>query len=172
MEPTRRRTDHLREMANHPRARQFARYVVGSGIAFGASWLTFMTLYGLDLTSPQAATVWSFVVGAPVNYALNRRYAWRVRGRASVRSELVPYVAVVVVSIVASAAGTAAVDRWLETLTLPRILDVVIVNAAFCAIVVGLFGIKYVLLDRLVFGRRGATDATADRPLPDAERVP
>lgn len=156
-----------------PGVRRFSRYAVGSVVAFGASNVAFLLLYGLGWTSPQVASVLSFAAGIPVNYVLNRRWAWQRRGRPALRGELVPYAAVVALSIVATAVGTWATDRWLQAVDLPRAVDVVIVDAAFVAINGGLFLAKYVLLDRLVFGDRARTARPAgpDRSA-DVERVP
>lgn len=175
MTPTRRGSVRLHELWLRPGVRRFSRYAVGSVVAFAASQVVFLLLYGLEVTSPQVASVWAFAAGIPVNYLLNRRWAWKVSGRAGVRDELVPYAAVVALSVVSSAVGTWAVDRWLESVALPRLVEVGLVAGAFAAINGGLFLIKYVLLDRLVFGRdrpRSPRPAEPRRDVHDVERVP
>lgn len=142
----------LHDLWDNPGVRRFWRYAIGSVIAFGASEVVFLTVYGWRLASPQMASVWAFAGGIPVNYVLNRRWAWRRRGRPDLRTELLPYAAVVALSVVASAVGTAAVDRWLQTVTFSRPAQIALVGATFAAINGGLFLAKYVLLDRLVFG--------------------
>lgn len=144
----------------HPGVRRFSRYVLGSGVAFGASQLTFLTLYGLGLAGPEVASVAAFAAGVPVNYVLNRRWAWRRRGRPDLLGELLPYAAVIAVSIVATALGTATAERALAGIALPRVIDVLLVGGTFGAINAALFVVKFTLLDRLVFNRRGrGTDA-------------
>jgi len=154
--------------------RRFSKYAAGSVVAFAVSNLVFLVCYGLGWTSPQVASVLSFTAGVPVNYVLNRRWAWQRRGRPTLRGELVPYGGVVAFSIAATALGTWATDRWLQAVDVPRAVQVVIVDVAFIAINGGLFLTKYVLLDRLVFTERRATTArpAGDDRAPDVERVP
>jgi len=161
-------------LRDRPGVRRFSRYAVGSVVAFGASNLAFLVLYGLGWTSPQVASVLAFAAGIPVNYVLNRRWAWQRRGRPALRAELLPYSGVVALSVVSSAAGTWAVDRWLQSVDLPRAVEVLLVDATFIAINGGLFLAKYVLLDRLVFRDRPTTGPPGDhgRPAVDIERVP
>lgn len=161
----------LADTWDRPGVRRFSKYAVGSVVAFGASNLAFLVLYGLGVASPQVASVLAFGAGIPVNYVLNRRWAWQRRGRPAVRGELLPYAGVVAVSVVASAVGTWAADRWLQSADLPRAVDVLLVDATFVAINGGLFLLKYVLLDRVVF-RPTAVPPGRDRPVVDVERVP
>ena len=157
-----------------PGVRRFSKYAVGSAVAFGTSNLAFLLLYGLGWASPQAASVLAFAAGVPVNYVLNRRWAWQRRGRPTLRGEILPYAGVVALSIVASAIGTWAADRWLQSVDLPRAVEVLLVDATFIAINGGLFLAKYVLLDRLVFRDRPTTPppGARDRSAADVERVP
>ena len=156
----------LHEWWRRPSIQRFSRYFIGSVVAFGASEVVFLTVYGLRWASPQVATVWSFAAGIPTNYLLNRRWTWQRRGLPPLRSELLPYAAIVSISVVSSAVGTAAMDRWLQSVTLPRAAEILLVGATFAAINGGLFLAKYVLLDRLVFRRPG------HRRVHDVEPVP
>jgi putative flippase GtrA len=150
---------------------RFWRYALGSVIASVASQLAFMTVYGLALGSPTVATVCAFAVGIPINYVLNRRWAWVRRGKPGLRDELLPYAAVIATSIIASAVATGAVDAWLRTVSMPRLAEVALVGATFAAVNGGLFLAKYVLLDRLVFRGRSRQPAEG-QPQRDVEHVP
>ncbi len=165
MDPTR-TGDHVHRLWRRPGVKRFSKYAVGSVVAFTASEIVFLLSYGSGWARPQVASVLAFAAGIPVNYVLNRRWAWQRRGRPGLRDELLPYAAVVSLSVVASAAGTWAADRWVQSVTLPRAIDVLLVGATFAAINGGLFLAKYVLLDRLVFRDRpaptGAHPATRD----------
>lgn len=154
-----------------PHVQRFWRYALGSVIASVASQVAFMTVYGLDWGGPTIATVCAFAVGIPINYVLNRRWAWAQRGKPGLRDELLPYAAVIATSIIASAVATGAVDAWLATMSLPRLADVLLVGATFAAVNGGLFLAKYVLLDRLVFRGRSRQPA-GDQPQRDVEPVP
>jgi putative flippase GtrA len=160
------RVDDVRAWSRRPGVRRFSKYAVGSVVAFGASNLAFLLLYGTGATSPQVASVLSFVAGIPVNYVLNRRWAWERRGRPAMRDELVPYAAVVALSVTATAVGTWGVDRLVTEADLPRAVQVALVDVAFVGINGGMFLAKYVLLDRLVFRTRSAPAPASDRPGP------
>lgn len=154
-----------------PGVLRFSRYAVGSAVAFAASNVVFLLCYGSGMTSPEVASVLAFGVGIPVNYVLNRRWAWQRRGRPGITTELVPYAAVVSLSIVATAVGTSGADHLLASADLNRALTVVLVQATFIGINGGLFLAKYVLLDRMVFRDRPPTRRT-DAAVRDVERVP
>lgn len=154
-----------------PGVRRFSKYAVGSAVAFGASNVAFLLCYGTGWTSPEVASVAAYGVGIPVNYVLNRRWAWQRRGRPDVRTELLPYAAVVSLSILATAVVTSTADRVLASADLGRALTVVLVQASFIGINGGLFLAKYVLLDRMVFRDRAPAPRT-DAAARDVERVP
>lgn len=171
MTRTRRLGVRLHDLWAQPHVQRFWRYAIGSVIASIASQVAFLTVYGLGLGSPLAATVCAFAVGIPINYVLNRRWAWVRRGRPGVRDELLPYVGVIATSIIASAAATDAVDAWLLTVSLPRLAKVGLVGTTFAVVNGGLFLAKYVLLDRLVFRGRPHPPADESRQR-DVEPVP
>ena len=161
----------LHDLWMQPHVQRFWRYALGSVIASVASQVAFLTVYGLELGSPTVATVCAFAVGIPINYVLNRRWAWVQRGKPGLRDELLPYAVVIATSIIASAMATGAVDAWLKTVALPRLAEVALVGTTFAAVNGGLFLAKYVLLDRWVF--RGRSRQPADgRHRRDVERVP
>lgn len=162
----------VRAWSHRPGVRRFSKYAVGSAVAFGASNLAFLLCYGTGWTSPQVASVLSFGAGIPVNYVLNRRWAWQRQGRPGMRDELVPYAGVVALSIAATALGTWGVDRLLTSADLSRVVEVALVDAAFIGISGGLFLAKYVLLDRLVFRDRPAPPPTDDPPRHDVGTAP
>jgi putative flippase GtrA len=170
MTRTRRLGVRSHDLWRRPGVQRFWRYALGSVIAFVASESAFLVVYGTGSGSPQIATLWAFAAGIPVNYVLNRRWAWKRRGRPGLRDEVLPYAVVVATSIVASAIGTGAVDTWLQTVSLPRLAEVLLVGATFAAINGGLFLAKYVLLDRLVFRAR-PSPADGERRR-DVEPVP
>lgn len=166
------RTADVRSWSRRPGVRRFSKYAVGSAVAFGASNVAFLLCYGSGWTSPQVASVLSFVAGIPVNYVLNRRWAWQRQGRPGMRDELAPYAGVVALSVVATALGTWGVDRLLTSADLPRAVKVLLVDAAFVGINGALFLAKYVLFDRLVFRDRPAPTPTDDPHRHDVGTAP
>lgn len=133
---------------------KFARYTAGSVIAGVISQVTFVTLYGLELTGPQVASVCAFIAGAAPNYVMNRAWAWGRRGRAGLRTEVLPYVATILVTAALAAALTALVDRYVHLVTGVHAVQVVIVNAAFLGTYGVMFLVKFLLFERVVFRDR------------------
>ena len=135
------------------------RYSAGSVVAVGVSELTLTLLVGVARMSAGPAAVVAFLAGAVPNWILNRQWAWEHTGRVRVRRELIPYVAIVLASLAATAGASAAVDA--ATQHASHWVSVVAVDAAYIAATGAMFVIKFVLFDRLVFRPPGATPAPA-----------
>jgi putative flippase GtrA len=130
---------------------RLSRYTAGSVIAAAVSEVAFVVTFGLAHAPAVVATVVAFLAGAVPNWVLNRRWAWSRRDRVNPRRELVPYVAIVVATLVVTTAGTAAVAAAASNLT--HWLSVLVVDVAFVVITGTMFVIKFVLFDRVVFIR-------------------
>ncbi|MFT4081949.1 MAG: GtrA family protein [Nocardioides sp.] len=143
------------------RARKIATYLGGSVVATVCSELTLVVLYGLLDVPPSPAALVAWLAGAVPNYWLNRRWTWRRRGRPSVRRELVPYAAIIGITLLLATLATKGADLWLRHLGLATATRTALVAATFLGVYVVMFGLRFVLLDRL-FGRLArATDPVA-----------
>jgi putative flippase GtrA len=132
------------------RARLF-RYTTGSVVATLVSEGVLLFSYGVLRVPTVAATVLAFLAGAIPNWILNRRWAWARSERVSVRHEVIPYVSIVVVSLLLALAFTAAADLLARAVTEDIALRSVIVGAAYLGTSAVMFVAKFVLFDRLVF---------------------
>lgn len=135
--------------------RKLSRYAAGSVIAGVCSEVGFLLVYGTALAGPPVASVVGFLAGAIPNYLLNRSWTWGRRGRPDLLREVVPYAAVILVSVAAASAVTSFVDRHVGELTASRPLQVALVTLAFGATYGLLFVGKFVVFDRLLFADRG-----------------
>lgn len=147
--------------------RRVARYAGGSVVATVCSEVTLVLLYGPAHVDPAWAAVLAWVAGAVPNYWLNRSWAWERRGRPSLRHEVLPYVAIIVVTLGLASLATTAVDAWLHHLGIGSDLRVTLVAAAFLGVYVLVFGLRFFLLDRL-FARL----ARSEDPEPARSRGP
>lgn len=129
--------------------RKLSRYTAGSIIAGICSEVTFLVLYGTGLGGPRVASVVAFLAGAIPNYFLNRRWTWQRRGRAGLVRELLPYAAVILISVTVASAVTSFADRTVDALTSSRPLQVALVTISFAATYGVLFICKFVIFDRL-----------------------
>lgn len=141
------------------------RYLAGSVVATMCSELAFVLLYGVIALGTTGASVLAWLAGAVPNFWLNRSWTWRRTGRPSLRHEVLPYVVIVVTTLVAATAATALADRWLHEHGTTSSLRVALVAAVFLGVYVAVFAVRFVLFGRL-FGRpqpaRDDTSAMAD----------
>jgi putative flippase GtrA len=93
--------------------------------------------------------LWGWLAGAVPNYWLNRRWAWRRTGRPSVRTELLPYTTIVLLTLLLATGSTHLLDAWLQHLGTQASLRVALVAVAYLGVYVVMFVLRFVLLDRL-----------------------
>ncbi|MQA16796.1 MAG: hypothetical protein GEV09_22465 [Pseudonocardiaceae bacterium] len=149
--------------------RLFPRFAAGSAVAFGCSEVTFLLLFGLLGASAALSGGVAFLAGAVPNFLLQRYWTWKRSGRIAVRGELLPYLAVIAVNGLLATAITAGVDRLFATALQHHGARTALLGATFAACYVLLYVLKFVLLDRLVFG---AEEARARREERSRHQVP
>ena len=147
----------IREMRSELIGR-VARYGAGSVVATVCSQATFLVLYGPVGASTTVTSTLAWLAGAIPNYWLNRSWAWRRRGRPSLRGELLPYALIVAVTLLLATVATRAVDSALAGADISSSLRVALVAAAFFGVYVVMFVLRFFLFDRL-FARLPGDDA-------------
>jgi putative flippase GtrA len=130
---------------------RLTRYTAGSVVATVCSEVTFLLVYGVFHGGSVLASVLGWLAGAVPNYFLNRSWAWGRKGRHDLRREVLPYAAIVLVTV-----GVASVTTHVAGVLVPRListhwLQVGVVGIVFLATYGVLFAARFVLLDR-VFG--------------------
>ena len=98
---------------------------------------------------PEVASTVAWFAGAVPNYWLNRRWTWQRRGRPSMLREVLPYVAIILATLLLAALVTKGVDAWLRDAEVSGTARTVAVAVAFLGVYVAMFAVRYVLLDRL-----------------------
>jgi len=146
------------------------RYLGGSVVAAGCSELTLVVLYGLLHLPPAWSSCAAWLAGAVPNYWLNRSWTWRQRGRPSLRREVLPYLAIIGATLLLASLATAAVDGWVRGGDWDSGVRVVLVAGTFLAVYVGMFVIRFALLDRLFTSLR-RVDGQGDRAEEPTDRV-
>ncbi len=126
-----------------------ARYTGGSVIAAVCSELAFVLMYGVVHATPVWSSGVGWLAGALPNYWLNRSWTWRQRGRPSLRHEVLPYVAIIVATVVLAMVVTHAVDGWLQGSAVSSGVRVMLVAGAFLGVYVAMFLLRFFLLDRM-----------------------
>jgi putative flippase GtrA len=145
------RLDLLRQS---PLATKITKYALGSVLALITSVIVFAILYVLGVgTTPDSIA--AFVAGAVPNWVLNRRWAWEVKDRLDFGREVIGYVVVSVLALIASSAGTGVMQSWVKAhVAAGHGLRVILVTGAYVLVQVLLFAVKFVIYDRWVFAGR------------------
>jgi putative flippase GtrA len=154
--------------------RKMAKYFVGSVIAFVVSTVTFSVAFGFGLLGSKGASLTASALGAIVNYFLNRKWAWGQRGRADVRRELIPYWRTVILTAVAAALVTGAVNAIMRDMDIARSVRTVCNTIAFVGTYGFAFLFKYRMFDRLFGGhhrRHGESTVAREVPPPAPTQV-
>ena len=126
----------------------FMRYATGSVVATVCSQTTFLLLYGPLHASPTTATTVGWLAGAVPNYWVNRAWTWQRRGWPSLSHEVVPYLAIVLTTLLFATIATNVADAVFAE----RVSDgvrIALVSATFLAVYGLVFLLKFFLLDRL-----------------------
>jgi putative flippase GtrA len=138
------------------------RYAGGSVVATVCSEVAFVVLYGLLEVGTTWSSILSWLAGAVPNFWLNRNWAWQRRGRPSLRREVLPYVAIILTTLLLATLLTHLADAWLHHQGVDASLRVALVAAVFLGTYVVVFVLRFFLLERL-FGRLPAHEpATQD----------
>jgi putative flippase GtrA len=128
------------------------RYGAGSIVAFVTSVVAVYVCYSLLHLGAITASTIAFFAGAIPNWILNRRWAWQKRGREGVGRETGMYVAVSLLSWLASTAVTKLAAT--ESAHVDHLARGLLVTASYMFSVVVLTGLKFVAYDRWVFANR------------------
>ena len=141
-----------------PLARKITRYALGSILALVTSVVTFALLYvaGVGTTADSVA---AFVAGAVPNWILNRRWAWQISGRVAFLREVVGYVAISLLALVAASAGTGWTQHQVQAIPAHHGIRVALVTASYVAVQVILFVAKFLAYEHWVFAGRSRVRA-------------
>jgi putative flippase GtrA len=134
-------------------AGKVTRYAIGSVIALATSIVVFALMYVLGIGTT-VCSIGAFIAGAVPNWILNRRWAWKVEGQVEFLREIVAYLAISLIVLVASAAATGWTKHAVRNLTHPHGLRVLLVTASYVFVQAVLFVVKFVVYEHWVFAGR------------------
>ena len=136
------------------------RYTAVSLVATTTSLATLAVLVGVLSLPATWSNVVATAVGTVPSFELNRRWVWTSRTRRSLRRQVVPFCALSFSGLVLSTAAVATVSahtagwsRWSHTIA---------VEGANGTAYASLWIVQYLLLDRILFARRGDPARAAD----------
>lgn len=135
-----------------PLITRMLRYGAGSVVATVSSNLTFLLVFGPLHASATWASILGWLAGAIPNYWLNRSWTWQRRGRPDPRRELLPYVAIILGTLLLAVLMTNGVDALLAHTGIGHATRTLLVTATFFGVYVVVFAIRFVLFERLFRG--------------------
>jgi putative flippase GtrA len=137
-------------------AAKVTKYAIGSAIALLTSIVVFALMYvALGGKHTTICSIGAFLAGAIPNWILNRRWAWKMEGRVAFLREIVAYIAISGVVLVASSLGTGAMQSWVKgNITPHHGVRVILVTGAYVLVQAVLFVLKFLIYEHWVFAGR------------------
>jgi putative flippase GtrA len=132
-------------------AAKLTKYAIGSLVALTTSVIVFavMDWMGIRTGIDSAA---AFVAGAIPNWVLNRRWAWKMEGRAEFMREIFAYTVISVLVWAASTWATGNTQDWASSnIPAGSGLRVIVTTAAYVFVQAVFFLVKFVIYDKWVF---------------------
>jgi putative flippase GtrA len=137
---------------------RITRYTLGSVIAAATSAVVFALLYVIGLGTT-ACSVCAFVAGAIPNWILNRRWAWKVRGRIAIGREVVAYVIISALTLLATTESTAWTQRRVQGIPAHHGIRVLLVTGSYLAVFAILFVARFAVYEFWIFSGRSRVRA-------------
>jgi putative flippase GtrA len=130
------------------------RYAIGSVVALLTSVIVFALLLDAGVGTT-ADSIVAFVAGALPNWILNRRWAWKLKGQVAFLREIVAYIAISGVVLVASSVATGLMQHWVLHHVDPHYgIRAILVTGAYVFVQAVLFVAKFVIYEHWVFAGR------------------
>jgi putative flippase GtrA len=132
---------------------RITRYTLGSVIAAATSAVVFALLY-VGGVGTAVCSVVAFVAGAIPNWILNRRWAWKVQGKVAIGREVVAYIVVSVLTLLATTETTAWTQRQVQSIPAHHGVRVLLVTASYLAVFAVLFVARFAVYEFWIFSGR------------------
>ncbi|HWC85588.1 MAG TPA: GtrA family protein [Solirubrobacteraceae bacterium] len=144
------RFDRFHELRRSALGVRITRYALGSIVAAATSAIVFAILFVLHVGTT-TDSICAFVAGAIPNWILNRRWAWRRRGRPEFGREVLGYAATSIVSLVLTSLSTSWTNARVQSIPAHHGIRVILVTASYLAVFAVLFVAKFALYEFWVF---------------------
>lgn len=150
--------DRFRRLRRSSLGVRITRYTIGSIVAAATSAVVFAVLYVLGV-STTACSVVAFVSGAVPNWILNRRWAWAIKGRVAFGREVLGYVVVSALTLLASTEATAWTQHQVQSIPSHYGIRVTLVTGSYVAVFAVLFVIRFAIYEHWIFSGRSRVRA-------------
>src|SRR5437763_16191235 len=127
--------DRFRRLRGSALGTRITRYTIGSIVAFTTSAVVFPLLYVIGVGTT-GCSIGAFVAGAVPNWVLNRRWAWKLRGRVAFGREIVAYISISVLQLVLTSLTTAWAQDQVQSIPAHHGFRAALVTAAYLIVFV------------------------------------
>jgi putative flippase GtrA len=142
---------------------RITRYTIGSIVAFVTSAIVFPLMYVMG-ASTTACSVAAFAAGAVPNWVLNRRWAWKIKGKVNFWREIFAYVVISLVQLAATSVSTAWTKQHVQNIDRGTGIPALLVTGSYLIVFVVLFAAKFGVYEFWIFSdRRGLRAAVRSR---------
>jgi putative flippase GtrA len=140
------------KLARSPYAAKVTKYAIGSVVALVTSVIVFAVMDWAGINTTIDSIV-AFIAGAAPNWVLNRKWAWKMEARVEWMREIVAYIAISVVVLIATSAATGWTHDWArDHIAAGSGLRVIVTTAAYVLVQAVMFVAKFLVYDKWVFG--------------------
>ncbi len=148
-----------RRFSQSPYAAKLTKYAIGSVVALTTSVIVFAVMDWLKIRTGIDSAA-AFVAGAIPNWVLNRKWAWKMEGRAEFLREIVAYTVISMLVWAASTWATGNTQNWARHhIASGSGLQVIVTTAAYVAVQAVFFAVKFVIYDKWVFAGKSRVRA-------------
>jgi putative flippase GtrA len=145
--------ERIQLLRRSPLGSRITRYTLGSVVAAATSAVVFALLYVMG-AGTTACSVAAFVAGAVPNWVLNRKWAWQVSGRIAIGREVLAYVLVSALTLLATTEATAFTQRQVQSIPAHHGIRVILVTASYLAVFAILFVARFFVYEVWIFSGR------------------
>jgi putative flippase GtrA len=150
--------ERLRRVRRSSLGTRITRYTIGSIVAATTSAVVFAILYVLKASTTECSVV-AFVAGAIPNWYLNRRWAWALTGKIAFGREVVAYIVVSALTLLASSEATGWTSHQVQSLPSHYGIRVTLVTGSYLAVFGILFVIRFAIYELWIFSGRSRVRA-------------
>jgi len=129
---------------------RITRYALGSVFAAATSAIVFAILFVFNVGTT-TDSICAFTAGAIPNWFLNRRWAWRRRGRPALGREVFGYALTSIISLVLTSLATAWTKAHVQSIPAHYGIRMILVTGSYLAVFAVLFVVKFGLYEFWVF---------------------
>ena len=136
---------------------RLVRYGTVSAVSTAVSMTVLSVLVFTRATAPAWANIIATAVGTVPSFELNRRWVWGKTGRRSLWAEVGPFCAMSFAGLALSTVAVGIAARWATGAHFDAGMRTLLVDMANVSAFGSLWVAQFLVLDRVLFGRRPAT---------------